>query len=94
MPPRLASLGLVSCIAALCMAVTNSESVAHNCAYYMADSRVPGFGRGVFAGQALSENETMFDSITVLVRNVVAMETMLAYYVFTDENEDYEVGAQ
>jgi hypothetical protein len=57
----------------------------------MADSKVPGFGRGVFAGQALSEGVTMFDSSTVLVTNAVAMETMLAYYVFTDDNDNYEV---
>ena len=37
------------------------------------------------------ENETMFDSTTVLVRNEVAMETMLAYYVFTDDNDGFEV---
>ena len=57
----------------------------------MADSLVPGFGRGVFAGKPLTENEILFDSSTVLVRNMMAMETMLTYYVFTDDNDNYEV---
>mmetsp|Transcript_1983 Transcript_1983/g.3782 ORF Transcript_1983/g.3782 Transcript_1983/m.3782 type:complete len:488 (-) Transcript_1983:111-1574(-) len=69
----------------------HSASSPYACEYYMADSKVPGFGRGVFAGRDLVENEVMFDSTTVLIRNEVAMQTMLAYYVFTDENEEYEI---
>ena len=76
----------------LCAGVVKSLN-EQECEYYLAESRVHGFGRGVFAGQWLSQNETLFESSTILVRNVMAMETMLAYYVYTDENEDYEVSS-
>lgn len=82
------SASLILCIANFWIGNSN---YAHECDYYIADSKVPGFGRGVFSGKRLYKNESMFDCSTVLVRNAVAMETMLAYYVFTDENEDYEV---
>lgn len=68
-----------------------SSEREEGCAYYLADSKVTGFGRGVVAGQHVQANETMFESITILVRNIIAMETMLAYYVFLDENEEFEI---
>lgn len=61
------------------------------CALYLADSRIHSFGRGVFAGKSYQKNDILFEGTTVLVSNDMSMQTMLAYYVFTDENEDYEI---
>ena len=89
---KLIFLGLSLYLLAIANAYSESmPTISNTCGYYLAESKVKGFGRGVFTGQALNENQTMFESSTVLVRNALAMETMLAYYVFTDDNDDYEV---
>ncbi len=50
---------------------SDSSDGEERCAIYLADSKIPGFGRGVFTGQELGENETVFEATTVCYYSIL-----------------------
>jgi hypothetical protein len=72
--------------------VSASSSVAR-CSLYLAPSKIPNAGRGVFAGKYFDINDLVDIGPTLLIRSNDCTDTQLEDYVFGSDHEDYSMVA-
>lgn len=70
-----------------------SDSIYHQfedtCSIYIADSKIPNAGRGIFAGKAFKKNETVAVSPTFFIKYIQIYESVLQDYIFASYHDDF-----
>jgi hypothetical protein len=84
-------LVLLVVVAVLLVAWTKEIHANDSCALFLAPSKVPGAGRGVFAGKNFDANEFLEQdpSITILYHH--SSLTSLAHYVYSCDDDNYSM---
>jgi hypothetical protein len=78
----------------LCLfGVNSTNSPYEDCRIYVAPSKIPGVGKGIFAGKDIKKNEELEENPNVIVKTKSIRELQLFNYVYSAEDDDFSMAS-